>query len=214
MRRLILASASPRRREILKAMGLDFTVVPSDFEEYLDDSRSVEEISRELGLGKARAVALKYPDAYVIGSDTIVIINGIQLAKPMDGKEALKMLQMLSGRVHKVETSLAIVCVDQKFEWVESATSEVLLDKMTVTELKDYIATGDPFDKAGGYALRHPLIRPHATIKSGELSTVLGLPVTLLTTMLTEIGINVPNDIDATMVQLEKTSFKDLNYLV
>jgi septum formation protein len=84
MRQIILASTSPRRKELLEEMGLDFTVVPSDFEEYLDDSRPVEDIAMELGAGKARAVAEKYPEAIVIGSDTIVTIGEVQLGKAAD----------------------------------------------------------------------------------------------------------------------------------
>ena len=99
MRQIILASTSPRRKELLEEMGLDFTIVPSDFEEYLDASRPVEDIAMELGAGKARAVAEKYPEAIVIGSDTIVTIGEVQLGKAVDLEDARRLVKDKTNQI-------------------------------------------------------------------------------------------------------------------
>jgi septum formation protein len=107
MRKIILASASPRRRDLLAAMGLEFEATPSDFYEELDDSRTPEEVAMELGLGKAMVIARQHPDAIVIGSDCIVTINGRQLAKAENIDHARQMLKDVTEHPNKVTSSLS-----------------------------------------------------------------------------------------------------------
>ncbi|MDQ5932528.1 MAG: nucleoside triphosphate pyrophosphatase [Patescibacteria group bacterium] len=172
---IILASQSPRRKELLAGMGVEFRTIPSNYEEKLDDTRDPAVVAEELALGKAMDVATKFPDAYVIGSDTIVTIDGRQLEKPIDEADARQMLRGLSGRVNYVTTGLAIVNIAQNIRLLEHDTTAVFFNELTDDEIAAYVATGDPMDKAGGYALQ----KLRGTMIShieGEEDTVVGLP--------------------------------------
>ncbi|MEW6470591.1 MAG: Maf family protein, partial [Bacteroidota bacterium] len=109
MPHIILASQSPRRKELLSKMGVTFDTVPSSYEERLDESRDAEEVAKELALGKAEDVAERYPDTFVIGSDTVVAVNGRQMEKPVDINDAREMLTALAGHESTVSTGIAIV---------------------------------------------------------------------------------------------------------
>ena len=154
---IILASQSPRRKQLLEAMGLTFQVVPSKFEEQLDSSRDPELVAKELALGKALDVANDYPDAYVIGSDTIVSVDGEQLGKPSSAEEAKKMLKKLAGKPHYVSSAISIVNVRKNLQITDVDTTTVFFGPYNEEAAKDYVATGDPMDKAGGYA--NPKVR-------------------------------------------------------
>lgn len=185
---IILASQSPRRAELLTAMGVEFRVISSQFIEELDDTRSPEKVAKELALGKALAVAEKYPDSIVIGSDTIVTIEGRQLEKPHDEDEALDMIKSLAGKSHEVCTGLAVVCVSKGIQLVGADVTEVYFKPFDEERARSYVSTGDPLDKAGGYGIQSgaaPLI-DHI---EGEYDTVIGLPVKLLSNFLFQIGI-------------------------
>ena len=183
MQKIILASQSPRRKEILEAMGVEFEVVPSDFDEQLDESRDVNEVACELALGKALAVARKHPDAYVIGSDTIVAYDGNQLGKPSTPEEAFVMLKMLQGTTHQVVTGVAVVCLDAGHEDVRADVTSVVFKVSTDEQLREYIATGDPYDKAGGYGIQSKggFLLDHY---EGDYETIIGLPSKVLGEML------------------------------
>ena len=116
MKKVILASGSPRRRELLSKLGIEFDVVPSNFEEQLDLSRPVTEVATELAKGKAIDVFRQHPDAIVIGADTIVSIDGKQLGKPRDVDEARQMLESLRGRTNEVVTAIVVVSADKTIE--------------------------------------------------------------------------------------------------
>lgn len=188
MQQIILASQSPRRKELLAAMGVDFEVIPSNFTEKLDDSRQPQEVAVELALGKARAVAEQFPDALVIGSDLIVYINGKQLEKPVDIKDAKNMLIHLAGKTNQVITSIVVICKSKNIELKDYDTTDVLFKPLDLTAIEAYVATGDPMDKAGAYGIQSgaaPLIE---SIR-GNYDTIVGLPTIILARMLAECGV-------------------------
>lgn len=187
---IILASQSPRRQELLAKMGLKFEVHPSDFDERLDDSRSPQEVATALALGKAAAVAAQFPDALVIGADTIVTINGQQLGKPSSLAEATAMLRQLAGHAHDVTTGIALVCLSKDIQISDSDTTQVIFKPRNDEAIDKYVVTGDPLDKAGAYGIQSgasPLI-DHIV---GNYETVIGLPTKLLAQHLAEFGVSV-----------------------
>jgi septum formation protein len=187
MRKIILASQSPRRRELLTQMGVTFEAIPSEFVENLDNARTPENVAMELGLGKALAVARLHPDAIVIGSDTIVSINGVQLGKPRDENEARKMLKLLAGQSNFVTTSLVVVCLADGVRAVLSETTEVHFWPYNENLVNAYIATGDYADKAGAYGVQSGAA-PMIAYYRGNYDTVVGLPTHLLAKVLTQLG--------------------------
>lgn len=189
MRRVILASQSPNRRELLSRCGVtEFDVVPSRFDEYIDESRDVRDIVRELALGKAREVADRYPDAWVIGGDTLVSYEGRQIGKPRDAEDALATLTRLQGTNHQVSTGIAVICRELGVEKSDVETVDVYFAPQTDERLREYIATGDPMDKAGSYGIQSKggFLVDHI---DGDPTSVVGLPVELTTRLLRMIGI-------------------------
>lgn len=187
--RIILASQSPRRKQLLAAMGVEFETIPSGFDEYLDDARDPEIIANELALGKAMDVAQRFPDAYVIGSDTIVTIDGHQLGKPTSVEDAHEMLMSLAGKPNYVTTGVAIVCVNKNIRLTGSATAAVFFKEYNEAAVKAYVATGDPFDKAGGYAIQHPLCVVMIDKIDGDRDIIVGFPTVLVASLLAECGV-------------------------
>ena len=171
--KLILASASPRRVELLKSAGFDFDVIPADVDESLPQGMRAADAVRYLARKKALAVAADHPDAVVLGADTMVEIDGISLGKPVDEKDAHQMLMTLSGKRHRVHTGVHIEgCgFDRSF----TETSEVEFFPFDTDEAKNYIRTGEPMDKAGAYAIQG---RGMIFVKSisGDYNTIVGLP--------------------------------------
>ena len=195
--RIILASQSPRRKFLLEQMGLEFEQIPSKFEEYFDDTRPVEEVVKELGLGKALDVAqtlsrslLDSDEVVVIGSDLIVVIDGKQIGKPQSEEEAKQMLRNISNRTHQLICSVAVVCLDKKYQKVEVETAEVTFDSIPESVIDEYVATGSTHDKAGGYAIQHPLMKPLIREIKGRLDTIIGLPTTVVAKFLNELDID------------------------
>ncbi len=187
--KIILASQSPRRKYLLEQMDLAFQQIPSDFKEYFDDNRPVEEVVKELGLGKARDVAADHPEDIIIGSDLIVVIDGRQIGKPESEEEAKQLLRNLSGRTHDLICSIAVVCKTQRYEKVLTDTARVTFDRLSDSFITEYVATGTTYDKAGGYAIQHPMMRPHISKVEGRIDTIVGLPTNLLAQLLQELGI-------------------------
>lgn len=188
MKSIILASQSPRRKELLSRMGVAFEAIPSHFDEKLNDALPAEEVAGELALGKAREVARQHPDSIVIGSDTIVTIHGKQLEKPRDSTEAKEMLTMLSGASNDVSTGVAVVCIADGFEMVRADTTKVCFKPYDEAAIDRYVATGDPLDKAGAYGIQSGAASLIDHI-DGQYDTVIGLPTTLLVLMLSELGV-------------------------
>ncbi len=190
MQKIILASKSPRRVVLLKNLGIKFEVVPSKYTEALDEGCPAEEVAKQLAYGKAKDVSVKYPTAYVIGSDTVVAINGRQMEKPKDLDDAREMLTTLAGHESTVSTGLAVVNLDRGIEIVDVDTTKVYFKENTpeiVRLREDYLASGDWKDKAGGYG-----IQSGANILidriDGSYDTVVGLPTVLLSVMLKKTG--------------------------
>ncbi len=171
---LILASSSPRRAKLLKDAGLDFIVVPSHLEEFVDEKYKPAELVLELAKQKALCVAVKYPDDIIIGADTIVVFEDQVLGKPRDEEDAYRMLRLLSNDRHVVYTAVALVKGDQVKSFVSE--SEVWMKNLSDLEIKNYIKTGEPMDKAGAYAIQGEggqLVDHY----KGDFFTIAGLPL-------------------------------------
>lgn len=188
---LILASKSPRRRELLAQMGLtDFQIHPAMGEEVAPPGLTPPELVQALALHKAREVAQHHAQAgdLVIGADTIVVLDGQVLGKPRDEAHALEMLTALAGRAHHVYTGVAVLQDGQELAQVEDTT--VWFRDASPEELKRYIATGEPMDKAGAYGIqgRGGLLVSRI---EGDYTNVVGLPIVRLATMLAGFGVTV-----------------------
>lgn len=191
MTEIILASQSPRRKELLTKMGLSFTTIPSSYEEHLDESRDAEDVSKELALGKALEVASLHPDAYVIGSDTIVAIDGRQMEKPIDIDDAREMLTALAGHESTVSTGLAVVNHAKNVQIVDVDTTRVYFkpESEEVSQLREtYLASNDWKDKAGGYGIQSGASVLIERIE-GSYDTIVGLPTIKLAEILGSLGI-------------------------
>jgi septum formation protein len=174
--RLILASKSPRRSELLKQAGLTFSVIPSDFDEDTVALSNPDSDVVTLAESKALDISQKHPDAWVIGADTIVLIGRKILGKPASAAEAFEMLQRLSGKTHQVLTGYCICCKKKNRVFSETVKTDVNFKRLTDAEINWYIQTGEPFDKAGGYAIQGIgsfLVRSI----NGSYTNVVGLPV-------------------------------------
>lgn len=184
MKKIILASASPRRQELLSNITTDFTVCPADADETLPEGLSIEKQIETLAKRKAEAVLEQNPDKIVIGSDTMVVVDNKPLGKPKDKEDAIRMLKMLSGRKHKVITGVAVLCKEKKL--INHRTTKVKFRVLTEHEIESYVATGEPMDKAGAYGIQG-LGSVLVEGIEGDYFSVVGLPVSLVYTMLCEI---------------------------
>ena len=174
---LILASKSPRRGELLTAAGIAFEAVSVDVDESFLKLEPPGDHVRRLALAKAQAVFATHPTSLVLGADTIVLIGGEMMGKPHDHEDATRMLRMLSGREHEVLTGLALVSPGDTA--VEVATTKVWFNPLTEEEIAEYVASGEPLDKAGAYAIQGLGSRFIDRIQ-GSYSNVVGLPVALV----------------------------------
>jgi septum formation protein len=184
---LILASSSPRRKELLLEIGVPFQVHAANInEDQLLDEAPVLYALR-LAREKAEAVAAHYPKSYVLGADTIVIVDGEVLGKPNDRADAVRMLRLLSGRGHEVTTALSLIAPGTLAE-TRASTTKVFFRELAEDEIQQYVAGGEPMDKAGAYAIQGGALRWTDRIE-GEFSNVVGLPLSLVTDMLRTIGL-------------------------
>lgn len=187
---IILASSSPRRRELLSQAGIPFTVMPGEVdEEKAELSGTPEQITEQLAYLKAMDVAGKLQKGLVLGADTIVVCDGEIFGKPADEKDAIRMLRSLSGREHLVITAIALADAESKVVKVEHEKTKVKFSSITSEDIKAYIKTGEPFGKAGAYAVQG---RGALLVESidGCYSNVVGLPLFKLGNMLREFGMN------------------------
>ena len=153
MRKIILASASPRRRDLLSKIGLEFEVIPSNYDEKLGNDNFTYEKIENLALNKAKDVEARIDeDALIIAADTVVVLDGKILGKPHTKQEAREMISALSGRIHEVITAIAMVDKTSQKTIVHSNTTKVKFRKISEEEVERYISTDEPYDKAGGYA--------------------------------------------------------------
>lgn len=175
--RIILASASPRRRELMKLITEDFTAVSANCDETLPFGILPLEASEYLAELKARSVSEQYQDSVIIGCDTTVICNGMLLGKPQDNKQCREFLDMLSGRIHQVATGCCIICGDTVRSF--TVVTDVTFRKLSDEDVRWYISTDKPYDKAGGYGIQG---RGALLIEkiNGDYFNVVGLPVSRL----------------------------------
>ncbi|ELK41046.1 Maf-like protein [Brevibacillus agri] len=187
---LILASSSPRRRELLQALGIPFTVMTSDVDETTAPGLSPAQVVEELSLRKAREVAARLTEGVVLGSDTIVVLDGHILGKPADEADAFRMLSMLQGREHTVYSGVALIDAASGRSEVAHSHTDVKIRPLSEAEIKSYIATKEPMDKAGSYAIQGI----GATIVegiTGDYFTVVGLPLCLTSKLLARFGMPI-----------------------
>jgi len=185
--RLILASSSPRRCELLKQLGVDFEVIPSKIEEDSVLGESPGEHVIRLAEAKALDVGNRFPDHWVIGADTIVYVDGIILGKPKSREEALKMLQLMSGKEHRVLTGISVEHSNKGKGESEAVETAVRVKVLSPAEMEWYIGTGEPFDKAGGYGIQGIGSFMIESI-NGSYTNVVGLPLCELMQMMSRLG--------------------------
>lgn len=189
--KLTLASASPRRRELLAALGLAFTLFPAEVEENNDADIPAEALALSLSVRKAQKAACETRDGIVIAADTIVLLAGEVLGKPRDADEAVQMLRRLRGCSHTVFSGLTLVDVDNQRQWSDVVETEVWMRSYSDQEIAAYVASGDPLDKAGAYAIQYAEFQPVARVR-GCYANVMGLPICHLYRALRAWDVEVP----------------------
>ena len=185
----ILASASPRRIELLKELGWNFTVKPSDSEEVLICGESPEDTACRLAEMKASNVAEANPGEWVVGADTLVALGTTSLGKPKNDKEAFAMIEMLQGKTHRVITAVAVISPEGE-KYVEYETTNVVFRPLSDEEIASYIALGESLDKAGAYAIQGRGMLLVERI-DGCYFNVVGLPVQKLSVLLAKLGLSL-----------------------
>ena len=185
--RLILASRSPRRSELLKQLGFDFDIIPSRVEERSDYPETPREQVIRLAEAKAADVEGQYPGRWVVAADTVVFVDGTVLGKPKDPQEALDMLNRLSGREHSVLSGFAVRNFEKNKGAHQAVQTAVKMKPLTSAEMRWYVNTGEPFDKAGGYAIQGMGAFMIESIR-GSYTNVVGLPLCELIQALNGLG--------------------------
>ncbi|MFB3885656.1 MAG: nucleoside triphosphate pyrophosphatase [Thermodesulfobacteriota bacterium] len=184
---LILASKSPRRYELLKQVGLDFDVIPSEIEENFVPGEAPDQHVIRLAKEKALEVGRRYPDRWVVAADTVVFVHGSVLGKPKGREEALSMLRALSGQEHWVMTGFSVHHLAKGVGDQAAVQTAVKVKPLSPIEMKWYIHTAEPFDKAGGYAIQGVGSFMIESIR-GSYTNVVGLPLCELMQMMTRLG--------------------------
>jgi septum formation protein len=185
-RKLILASASSRRQELLRAAGFEFEVCPAGISEAAQAGEPAIQYAQRLAREKAEKIARRFPGAFVLGADTIVVVDQEVLGKPQDAEDAARMLRLLSGRSHQVITAVSLIAPGNPPE-TRWETSEVTFRHLLEDEIRQYAAGGEPMDKAGAYAIQGGAA-PWVVRLKGDYSNVVGLPVSLVSEMLNTSG--------------------------
>ena len=185
-RNLILASRSPRRLQLLKQIGMNPTVMPCDIPEAFDPSLTPEENAAALALKKALYVAETIPEGVIIGADTIVVLGGEMLGKPDGPRDAVRMLNALSGRTHAVVTGFALVERPSGRRMTGTERTDVTFRNLPVSEIEEYVAGGSPLDKAGAYGIQDDYGAVFVTRIEGCFYNVVGLPLSRLHSALRE----------------------------
>jgi septum formation protein len=181
---VILASASQRRKELLEKAGIKFKIVESEFEEHFDSDLQPHLIAEKLSSEKAKAVYKKFTDSIIIAADTLVVCDGEILGKPKDEQDAKRILSILSGKKHSIITGFTIINGEKII--TKSEETKVFMRKISEAEIDSYIATKEPFGKAGAYAIQGNARKFIEKIE-GDLSNVIGLPIQALLKSLKEI---------------------------
>ena len=207
---ILLASASPRRRELVKLLGLPVETTSADIDEVPLPEERAGEMAQRLSTEKARtALSFLTPSSVwsvpapqvtqadrriLLASDTVVSLGGEPLGKPRDAVEARSMLQRLRGRVHQVYTAITLIDLETDRSVTDLASSDVPMRRYTDEEIEDYVASGDPFDKAGAYAIQHAGFHPVENF-AHCFANVMGLPLCHVTRALRQLGVAAPNDV-------------------
>ncbi|HSD85296.1 MAG TPA: nucleoside triphosphate pyrophosphatase [Anaerolineae bacterium] len=209
---ILLASASPRRRALIKMLGLPVETTSTDIDEVPLPGERADEMAMRLSLEKARAASscVLHPSSLpvsshrarraawriLLASDTVVSLDGEPLGKPRDAAEARLMLRRLRGRIHQVYTAITLIDLHTDRSITDLACSDVPMRTYTDEEIEAYIASGDPFDKAGAYAIQHAGFHPVENF-SQCFANVMGLPLCHVVRSLRRLGVDVPNDVPA-----------------
>lgn len=185
--KFILASASPRRAELLAEAGYRFDVIPAEIDEQAVQGNSPSELAQRIAMAKAEAVAEKHPDAVVLAADTIVCLGERVLGKPADADHARSLLELLSGSTQIVITGVCVTCQKNSFLQSTRVLSAVRMDHLTREQIDRYLASGDWLGKAGGYGIQDndPLVQR----VSGSHSNIVGLPMEIVRKILSRAGI-------------------------
>jgi septum formation protein len=189
-RTIVLASTSQRRKELLEKLGLKFRIDPGEFPEKSRSDLPPEGLVKYNSIGKATAIAAKYPDAVIIAADTIGVIRNHIIGKPQDAKDAEKMLRNLSGKTHRVITGLTVLDTGSEKMLTRTVVTFVHIKELKPEEIFSYIKTGEPLDKAGAYAIQGLGALIVEKI-NGDYYNVVGLPLKTLADCLKECGINL-----------------------
>lgn len=197
IRRLILASASPRRRQLLTLLGLSFVVKAADIDETPFPGEAPTEMVLRVAQAKAHGIPVVRRDEVVVAADTTVVLDGQMLGKPESRDDAVRMLRRLRNRSHLVYTGLAVWHPVSRCMVTELGQSVVWMRDYTDAEIADYVASGDPMDKAGAYAIQHPGFNPVARV-GGCWLNVMGLPLCHLRRALCSFGVDVPSGVPGT----------------
>jgi len=187
-RRLILASASPQRKKLLDDAGYEFTIYPAEIDES-SFARSIlpAELAQQLSKAKAEKVAPTFPDAVVLGADTVVAFGDLTLGKPTDAADAAKMIELLAGTTHIVITGVTVICTEMNFYRSARVMSAVRMKALTPKEIQRYVESGDWHGKAGGYGIQDK--DPFVERVRGDHENIVGLPMKKTRQLLEEAGI-------------------------
>ena len=190
---MILASASPRRKEILENFGFSFKTIVKNIDETSDKAKAEEKIL-EIAEKKAKAAAIDFPDENVVGADTVVVVNGKILGKPKNKEEAFSMLKSLSGRSHEVITAFSFININKNISYSDYEITKVYFKNLTDDEIKWYINTKEPMDKAGAYGIQGKGAFFVEKIE-GDFFSVMGFPLGKFVRFLNKTGFNL-NDLE------------------
>ena len=174
---LILASSSPRRRQLLTQIGLQYSVEPPDVEEVRNEGESPVDFVQRLSYEKAQSIAVKHSSGLILGSDTIVVLKDEILGKPSSSEEARSMLTRLSGNTHTVYTGFSIIDASTKNHVTDIGKADVTFRELNRSEIESYVATGSPMDKAGSYGIQDDFGAVFVERINGDYYTVVGLPL-------------------------------------
>jgi len=185
MKTIIIASSSPRRKEILEKTGLPFIIDPSNSDEDMTQNLEPKDLAKALSLAKAKDVAKRHKNAIVIGADSIITLNGKVLGKPHTEERAIEMLTELSGSIHSAITGYTIIDTDSGKIVSDAVETKIYFRKLTQDEIKNYVATGKPLDKAGAYAIQGKGALFVEKIE-GDYYNIMGLPLSAVVEKLKE----------------------------
>jgi len=189
-KKLILASRSPRRSELLRSLGVEFEVSPSKVDEITDPEQSPEQNATNIARDKALWVARHNPGSYILGADTMVVLGQEIIGQPKDEEDAFRILSKLAGKQHRVITGMVLITPEAE-EYSTAVVSTVSIQSVSESKIRSYIATGEPLDKAGAYAIQG---KGSFLVESwqGSYSNIVGLPLEALTGLFQQAGFPVP----------------------